>query len=349
MLSEYLGGRGKMLECFRFVENKSDMVQVVLTGGMEPIRMNPREIADISQAASVPSVFERIPNVISHLLDRGANTKVTLWRTYAAGDVLMLVPVVKYLEERYGLDVSMKTWDPFGETVSLLGVRVVNRPVGLTVCLDGVVEHDHALKECQKYHRVELYLRALGMEGGFEPRDLNWDCNLANFGYQVVDGDYIVFQGAGSTRNKSLRPAAISEALRILSARYKVAYIGSEKDIERIDGVFYTGYRYSFVQLFNIIGLAKCLVCMDSAPLWISHFTKTPVIAVLGPTPARNRISFHPLYEEGAKAVQLNDALGCQSCFERAAACNSKYRCLDVSGEELCGRIGGYVEEFARG
>jgi len=334
-----------MLKCFQFAENKSDTIQVIFLPGMDVIKVNPGEIVDISDVDSVPSFFERIPNVISYILDRNIE-QVTLKRESAVGDILMMVPVAKYLKKKYGLNVFIQTFNNLDEVIPHLGVGMVNRPTGLTVCLDRVVEKDHTVKECQKYHRIELYLRALGMEDEFKSSDLNWDCDFVDFGYPVIDGDYMVFHGIGSRLNKSLKYVAINEALRILSKKYKVVYIGPEKEIEKVDNVFYACEKYSLVQLFNIITLAKCLICMDSAPLWISHFTKTPVVAVLGPTPAKNRISFHPLYEEGARAIQLNDDINCQSCFEHAVACNFKFKCLDISGKELCDKINGYVEGF---
>ena len=43
-------------------------------------------------------------------------------------------------------------------------------------------------------------------------------------------------------------------------------------------------------KFFSTIAKAKCLITMDSSPLWISHFTRTPVVVLFGPTRDSERL-----------------------------------------------------------
>jgi len=92
----------------------------------------------------------------------------------------------------------------------------------------------------------------------------------------------------------------------------------------------------SIADLFSWIAGAKAVISMDSAPLHVSYFTNTPVIAVLGPGRYQERLSLHPRYPEGAIGIQLNNEIGCKSCFEQASQCNYKFLCIkNIKSERL--------------
>jgi ADP-heptose:LPS heptosyltransferase len=103
----------------------------------------------------------------------------------------------------------------------------------------------------------------------------------------------------------------------------------------------------SLRELFSWIAGARCVVTMDSSPLWVSHFTKTPVIAILGPSRPAERLKAHPLYPEGAVAIELNKELKCEPCFEIAEHCKRKFDCLKtISPERLYELIQPHVMRF---
>lgn len=79
------------------------------------------------------------------------------------------------------------------------------------------------------------------------------------------------------------------------------------------------------IELLRHVDLA---ITMDSGPLWMAHAAPCPVLALLGPTKAEQRISFHPDFPTKARAIQLNDIINCPACFEAAKKCGGKYTCI---------------------
>jgi len=203
------------------------------------------------------------------------------------------------------------------------------------ILLDRTVELDHITPKLQGLHRMDIYLSALGIENLTE--DLDWSIKLSEYPEVDIEQPYIVFQGKGTTYKKWLPNKTIQFLINHMSKEgIKVVYVGNpigktnEKvKVDRTKNVM-AFMRYSLPQLFSVIGAAKAVVSMDSAPLWISHFTRTPLVAILGPTRPEQRISKHPLYPEGTEAVCCNQLINCKPCFEASGRCKHKITCLHL-------------------
>jgi len=78
---------------------------------------------------------------------------------------------------------------------------------------------------------------------------------------------------------------------------------------------------------------------MDSGPLWLSHFTETPVVVIFGPTNPDARLPYHPLYPEKVKAVETNKHINCKRCYEAAERCNHEFKCLHIPADILFNNI----------
>lgn len=90
-------------------------------------------------------------------------------------------------------------------------------------------------------------------------------------------------------------------------------------------------YESSGIPVMHMIALMRHLdvaVVMDSGPLWMAHNAPCPIVAILGPTHADQRISMHPYYPHRARAVALNEIIDCEACFEKATACQGKFTCM---------------------
>jgi ADP-heptose:LPS heptosyltransferase len=106
-------------------------------------------------------------------------------------------------------------------------------------------------------------------------------------------------------------------------------YIGGKMELEG-DPEF-TDFRFmnqTIPELFSIIHGARMVISMDSSPRWVSHFTRTPLTAVLGPSRPEERLSLHPLLKTDVTALRLNEWIKCKPCFERAVDCNNKVTCF---------------------
>lgn len=319
----------------------------------DPIRVASNCAVRLSAFAKPSKYLTPIGSFVNQMKRRGIK-KFYLERTSALGDVLMTVPVIRHLKAE-GFEPYLRTsrrWLPILEKLEVETQAIeLTGALNFGILLDGTVELDHVSMKMRKYHRVEIFFKCLGMN---TPRELDWSSNFNKFP-SVVDtpNPYVVFQGKGTTAKKWLPNATIQCLINRMNDKgINVVYVGNaigrtneciQVNRERNKLAF---MQYNLPQLFSLIAGAKCVVTMDSAPLWISHFTKTPAIAILGPTRAEQRISKHPLYPEGAAALKLYDLVNCEPCFEAAGKCNHKLHCLYVKPQRMWDNLEPLVTKF---
>jgi hypothetical protein len=302
------------------------------------ISAEPGQVVNMGITNGWPPGFRRVDSFIKFLESEGSK-EFYVQRTFALGDTLMLVPVVRYCEG-LGWNVRARVAQEYLNLMSLLNVRseVTRYPArGFGILMDWIVEQDVGNPELGRFHRVELYFKALGLDCP-SPGELDWSCDLSKFSSKVpLESEYVVFQGQGSNRRKQLPLESIESILRKLSdSGVVVYYVGGPPELTvRSPRVHLTGMRFHFEELFPLIACARCLISVDSGPLWISHFTATPTVTILGPSAVRQRLSFHPLYPDATLPIEMNDWIGCPSCFEGAHACNGQMLCLQSNRERL--------------
>ena len=339
------------MSLFRLAQNISGVTQIIYRDTMDTISIPPGFVADLSNCLHNPPGFKPVDNFLKLVESMGLR-RFFIQRRFAYGDNLMAVPVVRHLRT-LGLDVRFRTSSEFVSIMEKLvptedSMNHMNRgEIGLL--MDWVLERDHGESKLNPLHRVEIYFQALGMESP-DPSELDWEADLNCFPPNPISGKepYVVFQGHGANRNKQLPVDTIAEICRSLNAKgIKVYYTGNPDFSGLTDLTTHTKFRWSKAEMFPAIAGSVCLITMDSAPLWISHLTRTPVICVLGPTGTeKHRLSFHPLYPEGATALKMNEWIKCPTCFEKASACNQTMRCLNSNKEKLIEEVTENVMRF---
>ena len=338
----------KTMNLFKLVLNNSDSRRAFFMSNGNPFDLYPQSVFDHALLGfSKRDYLSPVSNFLNMINEKDIK-KFYIQRTFALGDVLMLVPVIRYLNKRY--DCYLRTNGRFRSILERLGIKVqdtIKEPSGYGLLLDGTIERDHVDSKLQKFHRMDLYFNAVGVDS---PDELDWSCKLESFPDAFLNEPYIVFQGLGSGPRKSLQENEINKLIKLLNkADIRVVVIGgnegviSEKCYDKARCFF---KQLAIPQLFSLIAGAKCVVCMDSSPLWISHFTSTPVVALLGASRAEQRIVKHPLYPEGAVAIELSKEVGCKPCFESAEACSGKRSCLALSAEKIYNLIYSHIERY---
>lgn len=317
-----------MKAVFDFGIHDSRILETFYNENLHPVVVPPNCVIDLSTIRSFyRRQFTPIPNFLSFAKKQWKGS-FYLQRTYALGDLLMLVPVIRHLRT-LGHDPYIKTTDLFVEVLNTLGISVspiTNRldTEEFGISLDGTIERDHREKSFNQIHRVYIYLKALGITK--LPEELDWSCDFSKLPEMGVgDEPFVVFQDGGSTPMKQLAGNTKYIIQQFESVGVKVIPISD----------LFGKHLKSALYLFSLISKAKCLITMDSAPLWISHFTKTPVVAIFGPTRPQERLTLHPLYSEGTAAIELSKEVDCEPCFEHAAKCNNMVSCLAVSIEKI--------------
>lgn len=280
-----------------------------------------------------------------HEINKKAIKRFYIQRSFNFGDVLQAIALVFYLKS-IGYDVYMKTGIENHKLLSLLGVEaeridVENDDYG--IILDWTLERDRLDEVRNNMHRLFIMAETLGIEG---LRDIKWQwpCDLSKFPSRIFQDEvfdkenYIVFQGRGTKDLRILPEKTIDFLIKTMNDDgVRVIYIGEPIDLAGMNPAM---TRLEFLQstkeeLFWVIGRAKCLITMDSFPLWVSHYAKTPTIALLGPTRPEQRTILHPLYPEGMISVGLNELVGCESCIDRPNKCEWRIDCLKVEPSRI--------------
>ena len=333
---------------FDWVINRTNVLQVYYDKFSDsPVHIHPGCMIDRRTLKSAHGL-SKVKNLISEL-KTGGEESVYLERTFSVGDTLMVVPVVRRLIE-LGYKARVRTTREYGLMMDLIEVpweTATSRGAdGTGVILDYLVERDHIYKNLQTLHRCELLFRAIGLD---LPETLDWSMDLMELPEApIAFKEYVVVQFKGSGVKKSLNDATISVLLKNLAENgVKVVVVGEKtQGIPPSKSISFLDRTLSLPNLFSAIAHAKALVCMDSGPLWISHFTNTPTVCIMGPTRPSERLSLHPLYPEGAVAVRLNEEIACEPCFEMAEVCDRRIDCLHVEPSKIWNRLEPAVMKF---
>jgi len=320
-----------------------------------PIIIPPNVAVNTSDFKFLTKAILPVPNVIEYWRKKGIK-RFFLRRTFAMGDVLMLIPIVRYLRT-LGFDPYIKTVQRYFNIIRRFNIEIILTgfgPDGAGIELDGTVELDHTRREIQNLHRIDIYLTALGFNKF--PEKLDWGYDKRNFptfeqlkSFKFKKKDYVIFHGSGSTKAKTLPKVRIEGVINTLNEKgIKVIYIGNsiQLDLKEPEMTEVACVKYNFLQLFPIFEHAKAAITMDSGPLWISHFTKTPMVGIFGPTDPNTRLTYHPLYPEKIRVVETNKYINCKRCYEAAARCEYRFKCLHIPLDVLFNDLYPKLEEI---
>lgn len=136
-----------------------------------------------------------------------------------------------------------------------------------------------------------------------------------------IEKEIVVFSPATIWKTKHWPEKYWAELLDILQDRFKIVFIGAEKDNELISRIINQAEtndylnlagKTSLFDLIEIFNRAKYVVAPDTGPAHIANATQTPkIIMIFGPTGVRRT----PPY--GKKHSALSTTLPCQPCFRR--------------------------------
>jgi ADP-heptose:LPS heptosyltransferase len=281
-------------------------------------------------------------------------SRIAFHRFGALGDLLMLNAVLRPLRRAFPgyifeLHARVNAKEIFRYEPTYGAIRtyqlVDDDPADAIIPLDGVLEVDHSSSEVDQHHRVDLFRRFLLK--GFDPMPklkLDWtlpisgieekfgdDWMAANIPNRNPNRPVVALQTHGSGPMKTLDPDVVKKLAERLSHDYEVVLIGQDAqffDLTNLDHIHHP--RGRILEIFAILKRCDALVTMDSGILWLGgHNAALPTVCILGPTREKERLTCHPLYEDG-KVVSINmaKAIDCPPCFEHALRCRWKYTCM---------------------
>jgi hypothetical protein len=309
------------------------VTQVFYDGGRNPLFIRPYTTIPENVARSLSGftgeAFDRMP---ADAIFKTFNP-VLLHRSFALGDVLMLLPIIRAAREKYDANVFGSS---SGEYQKMFGELGRTEKDSTRILLDGCLELDHTGGRESRMHRIDIYLETIGMSPNTEvewilPLELDQRIAKASEKLKLKSGKFIALQAGGSTNLKTV-PAETTVALAklFLSRGYGV-YIFDNRKFHMMTppGVINVAGHTDTFEAWAIIRHCELLVCCDSSPLWMGHFEKKPTICLLGPTRIEERLTRHPLFGTGkVRGVELNKIYGCEACFEKMEKCGGNAACM---------------------
>ncbi|MES2344333.1 MAG: putative lipopolysaccharide heptosyltransferase III [Chlamydiota bacterium] len=203
--------------------------------------------------------------------------------------------------------------------------------------------YTHTVKNCKTpRHTVEKQLdvlRRIGIFPELKERDLclhiSEEAKSSVRAHLPVKEGYIVIHPVSRWRFKCLPPKKIAELIIALHARGFPIVLSASPDIEELAmceeilkeapgiPVCHLGGKISLKELGALIKGSKCLICVDSVPLHIASATKTPVIALFGPTSDQN---WGPWMHPQARVVAQKTS--CRPCLMDGCGGSKMSDCL---------------------
>lgn len=235
---------------------------------------------------------------------------LTIKRTAAIGDVLMVTPLVQALRQKYGevfLHVAPSLHDKIHALLDsqALGVMRANSTFGPIIDLDGAYETRPHL------HPVKAYCEVAGVD----PADTTQ--GFCNMNYDLRDGKFdVVIHATVSWPNRTQPRAFWADLVETLKADgLTVACVahGVAEIVPNCNAVF-LGKSLPYVAGLIEYG-AGVFICGDSGPLHIAACTQTPIIGLFTIALAERR---RPWGRPASSFVGINSAVDCVGCLHRA-------------------------------
>ncbi len=303
--------------------NGSSVTQVFYAG-REPFEVNSKFFFFLPKCVAIPTEFKYYKSPINSDLVNAADT-IVIKRLGALGDILMLAPVVNQIKDEFGKKVKLVVGENylnskfiqvlaegvFDELIPYLSFsKLATNEIGID--FTGVMELDYSFSDWKYVPRVDIYRKLLGLDTSVP---LVWRKSP----FPWFDKEWIVFSSGGSTAIKTI-PIDIATFIidGLCDKGYGVVHNRDEK-----------GLRLEAEDMIGYLLKAKCLITTDSAPLWMSHFTDTPVCFIHGPSRTEERLAHHPLRPEGVCDIDLAKQVNCEPCFEDMQACKGAVDCFN--------------------
>lgn len=266
------------------------------------------------------SIFDEFNSSIDAILLDNPSARICLYRSYAMGDMIMLLPIIHYIKDKYrNVNLTLCTSEKFFWIFKNLGIQIISQRNLYDVnnydyifMLDGCLERDHNIEKYKRMHRVENYAESLGIN--FCDIKPNYSSNIATNKIECKDNGKknVLLQLRGSTEAKNLNKDTLQYICNELSKKYNIYPTDYSKGFIKCNNDDLMGQ--GIMTVYNFMSNIDCAITFDSGLLWMSHMTETPVVCIIGPTFPESRLSFSPMNIEH---IDLSKKYGCKNrCSE---------------------------------
>lgn len=181
-----------------------------------------------------------------------------------------------------------------------------------------------------------------------------YEAARAKFGRSFNESVILVPGGAKNIlRDDGLRRWPIERyrelAEHLVDLGYEVILIGGGNDrwaSEHFSDINVTDFigKTNLIELFYLLNSVKAVISHDTGPLHLTYLTKTPLIAIFGPTLAN---VFLPMARQNTKVLQAGNVIPCSPCYDgkNYANCRSAECMKYVSVEQVLGALTNLISD----
>lgn len=267
------------------------------------------------------------------------NTNIVVFRrTFAVGDILMSIPVLRQMKKHYNIKRVVLE---YGETRHVIEpqmfpdiecVKTYNGKYDYYIDGEnGLLEQDHSLTlGLTEVPRFALYQRYLGLPQITE-LDFSFVEDKTNMLFNP-DNDNIAYLALySSTYIRKLAPGFIWYIAKYLNfLGFRVLFVDDVPVMNDIDAIYAHG-KTTVQQAVTNMKYSKLCITIDTGSLWFSHYAKVPTIVMAGPTPKEAKVLYHPLRKRGkAFGIEMRKYCGCDmNCGGTGAYCIKHAPCFN--------------------
>ena len=325
------------------------ITQITYDQYRNPIIHNPNSISFVRGKQWDADIFEAIPSIITRV---NGYQKIYIQRTYALGDIIMVIPVLNYLSAKFPTkSICLLTPPEHHQLFSCetrFSVKTMHKG-GTYSCSSGElsINADNNTFECDHckshpfniLHRTDILYQLMGVPEA--ERTYDYSIGLSNSVVRSVSDrlshwklepkGFCYYSWRGSNPIKTF-PVHIRKHHIETLARHIPVVVG---DFERNPQGWFEHPNVhwlcgeSALPVTVMVGMAKFVVTTDSGSLWFSHLTECPTVCFLGPTEEATRLGRHPLYPDLCRKIELKDLVGCpETCHHMLDYCGGHISCF---------------------
>jgi len=236
-------------------------------------------------------------------------------RTHGLGNVILLLPVLRVAAAR-GRSVELATRPEWLGCVRALApeVDVVGEAIAAHMDLDAMTEAIHPDR-----HRTEEFGALLGIAGPYPPLAHQIPAAWTER-FEHYRGCVLVAPEAGHPARQWPYDRMRSLCAQLMDSGESVVLVGT-KGCESLPCRADLTEQTTVEEVFGLVSLARCVVCMDSGIFHIAKALRTPTVAIFGGVDPR----FRALPEDLAYVLQAD--IPCCPC-NKNETCDGRYDCL---------------------
>lgn len=267
---------------------------------------------------------------------------VVFKRTYAVGDILMAIPVIRQMQKHYNIKNVILEYGRDCKCYALqtemfddiLLTKKYNAKYDFYINLEnGVLEQDHNLKlNKMSYPRFKIYQEYLGLPYDTD-LDFHFNEDKSNMLFDETNDKCIALALTSGTKQRSLNLGFVPYLVKYINMLGYKAYI-VDKDIHKNDdyNAVYASGKTNVQQAITNLKYCKAIITIDTGSLWFAHYAKIPTLVIAGSTYAQQKkLFYHPLYNDNKTAcIDMRKYCKCdKDCGGKASFCHGNAPCLN--------------------